>query len=74
MFIVTCGTRPNVASWNRLEDALIAAFRHRYEAMPLCNQRGKRLKLDKFERLFSRSRLLSIIDSFKKRHKAPKMF
>lgn len=39
--IITCGSRPNVKTWVKLERALLFVFRRTYGDIPKCNTVGK---------------------------------
>ena len=61
--IMTCAPRPNVKTWEKLEDALLLTFRHKYGRVPMCNTRGKnKHETDEF-RYFHRDRLEKFLDS-----------
>jgi hypothetical protein len=52
--IVTCAPRKHVASWKKLERALLQAFKHEYGAVPVFNSQGKGMReTDEYE-YFSR--------------------
>ena len=42
--IVTCAPRPNVKTWEKLERALLLAFRRKYGDVPKCNKSGKNIQ------------------------------
>jgi hypothetical protein len=42
VFVVYCGSRRGVSTWEWLEDALLAEFRAEYEQLPMCNSQGQK--------------------------------
>lgn len=65
VFLVSCTSCPGLATWERLEDALLAAFRSEYEQLPLCNDQGKKLKFTKkLARIFKRSAVDKVVSQF----------
>jgi hypothetical protein len=65
VFVVSCTSCPGVASWRRLEDALLAAFRAEYEELPMCNGQGKKLKWKKdLDRMFKRRAIDKVLKHF----------
>lgn len=61
--IVTCRPRQGFKSWLKLERALILAFREQFGEPPMCNVRGRAMRIgDEFDR-FSYERLSQIIDT-----------
>jgi hypothetical protein len=64
-FIVSCGARPGLRSWEYLEQALLAEFRAYYHELPRCNKQGKKLRWnDKLDRCFKRRTIESILKQF----------
>jgi hypothetical protein len=61
--IVTCGARPSVKTWVKLERALLFAFRQKYGAIPKCNAMGKRIRETDEFRYFAERRVRSILES-----------
>lgn len=60
--IVTCRARQNVKTWNKLERALLLAFREMFGEVPRLNTHGKNIKeVNEFE-LFAKSRIKTIIE------------
>jgi hypothetical protein len=60
--VITCGTRRRVQTWRKLETALLLLFQQHYGALPLCNERGKRIReTDEVFRYFRRERLLKVL-------------
>jgi hypothetical protein len=61
--IVTCRPRKNVKTWEKLEDAFLLVFRHKYGRLPFCNEKGKNMREDDEFYYFSRDRLEKVLDS-----------
>ena len=60
--VVTCPPRPNVATWLKLERALLVAFKERFGEIPKCNSHGKRMKERDVFRYFRWKAVLRVID------------
>jgi len=63
--IVTCSPRQNVATWRKLERALLLGFRERFGQVPRCNSHGKKMRVTDEFGYFAKKRILSIIDELK---------
>ena len=59
--VITCGRRQNVQTWRKLETALLLVFQQRYGALPLCNEKGKRIRGTDAFKYFRRERLDQLI-------------
>jgi hypothetical protein len=60
--IVTCNPRQNVETWKKLERGLLLCFRERFDEVPKCNSKGKRMRpRDEFD-LFAKKRLMNVIN------------
>jgi hypothetical protein len=55
--VITCATRQKVQTWRKLESALLLVFQQRYGALPLCNEKGKRIREADAFKYFRRERL-----------------
>jgi hypothetical protein len=65
VYMVSCKARPGLKVWEQLEDALLAEFRSCYFELPLCNDRGKKLRWTrKLGKLFKRERINKILMTF----------
>jgi len=65
VFVVSCSSRPGLQTWERLEDALIAAFRIEYEQLPKCNSQGKKKKWnDELDRMFRLKAVNKVLRQF----------
>jgi hypothetical protein len=60
--IVTCGCRRHVATWKKLERALLIRFRKKFGKVPECNLQGKGMKETDEFRYFRRARIDNVID------------
>ena len=60
--IVTCSTQQSVKTWEKLERALILAFRQRYGGIPMCNKIGKSSKWRDELKYFKLERLNGILE------------
>lgn len=60
--VITCIPRKNVATWVKLERALIFLFRQRFGALPKCNTKGKNMKLKDEFSYFNKTRLERLIE------------
>lgn len=59
--IITCKSRSGVATWHKLERALLLTFREMYGDIPKCNSQGHKTKpKDEFD-YFRRDRLRRIL-------------
>ena len=63
-YVVSCTSRRRLASWKKLERALLLTFRSDYGDVPCLNTQGKNIRSHGEERFFSGNRLRSIIQSF----------
>ena len=61
--IVICAPRRKVKTWEKLERALLLAFRHKYGKLPVCNTVGKNIKETDEFRYFNRGRLEKILET-----------
>jgi len=59
--ILTCAARPRVKTWEKLERAMLLAFRRQYGDLPKCNTQGKRMKDDKPDPYFRQSRIEKLV-------------
>ena len=65
VFVVSCSSRSGLQTWEWLEDALIAEFRAEYEQLPMCNDRGKKLKWTKeLDKMFKRKAVGQVLTRF----------
>lgn len=60
--IVTCPPRPNVATWLKLERALLVCFKERFGEIPTCNSHGKRMRERDVFRYFKKRAAAKVID------------
>ncbi len=60
--VVTCGKLQNVATWKKLERALLIKFRERFGAVPKGNVQGKKMKWDDEKDYFSQKRLDAVLE------------
>ena len=60
--IVTCAPRPNVKTWEKLERALLLAFRQKYGQVPKCNKTGKNTRFRDERRYFRLDRLERLLE------------
>ena len=60
--IVTCRPRQRVATWKKLERALLLSFRDRFGEVPKCNSQGAKMKRTDELNYFARARLANVID------------
>ena len=60
--IVTCAPRPNVKTWEKLERAMLLAFRHKYGAVPKCNKVGKNTRFRDERNYFRIDRLEDVLE------------
>jgi hypothetical protein len=60
--IVTCRPRQRVATWKKLERALLLSFRDRFGEVPSCNSQGAKMKHTDELNYFARARLANVID------------
>jgi len=60
--IATCKPRQNVATWKKLERALLLSFRERFGEVPKCNSHGKRIKVTDEFRYFGSKGVANVID------------
>ncbi len=60
--IATCKPRQNVATWKKLERALLLTFRERFGEVPKCNSHGKRMKVTDEFRYFGTKGVANVID------------
>ena len=59
--IVTCRPRQRVKTWHKLERALLLEFRATYGDVPLCNQKGTRMRETDEFRYFTRKAVRNVI-------------
>jgi hypothetical protein len=62
--VVTCASRQSVASWRKLERAMLIRFKETFVAVPRANTVGKHMHWDDEKRLFSTDRLDQVIQFF----------
>lgn len=62
--IVTCRPRKRVATWRKLERALLLNFREKFGEVPKCNNHGKKMKWTDEKEYFSEARLRSVVTQF----------
>jgi hypothetical protein len=60
--IVTCRPRQRVATWKKLERALLLRFRDRFGEVPKCNSQGGKMKPTDELNYFAPARLTNVID------------
>jgi hypothetical protein len=60
--IVTCPPRQKIATWTKMERALLITFRERFGDVPHCNSHGKKMRPRDVFQFFQKRRLLTIID------------
>lgn len=59
--VVTCGKLQNVATWKKLERALLIKFREIYGTVPTGNVHGKRMRWSDEKDYFSQQRLDAVL-------------
>lgn len=62
--IVTCGKVPGVATWRKLERALLIRFKEKYGGIPEANKSGALMKWKDELRYFSQEKIDSVIEKF----------
>ncbi len=60
--VVTCAKLQSVATWKKLERALLIKFREKYGAVPRGNFQGKKMKWDDEKDYFSHKRLDAVLE------------
>ena len=60
--VIACRPRQKVKTWLLLERALLLAFRESFGEVPRCNSHGKKIKEVREFEVFSRHRLLTVIE------------
>lgn len=61
--IISCNGRQRVSKiWHKLERAALIAFREQYGQVPYCNSHGKGIAEDGEFLLFSKTRILNILE------------
>ncbi len=61
-YVITCARRRNVASWRKLEKALLIKFRETFGSVPRANTVGKGMRWDDEKEYFSDDRLDEVIE------------
>lgn len=65
--IVTCRRRRNVQTWRQLERAMLLHFRDAFDAVPICNVHGGKIRERGEFSLFSRTRVANIVQDLSAR-------
>ena len=60
--VVTCGKLQSVATWKKLERALLIKFREKYGAVPRGNIQGKKIRWDDEKYYFNQKRLDAVLE------------
>jgi hypothetical protein len=63
-YIVTCTPRRNVATWRKLESALLDVFKHEYGQVPIGNTAGKNKSRHDEREYFRESRLKALLSRY----------
>lgn len=64
--VVSCTPLRNVKTWQKLERALLLAFKHTYGSVPLGNTAGKNVRWRDELDYFSEKRLVAVLRSFER--------
>ncbi|MGH9028832.1 MAG: hypothetical protein ACRDV4_04375 [Acidimicrobiales bacterium] len=60
--VVTCNSLPRIATWHKLERALVLTFRDVYGQPPLCNRHGAGFQEEDEFSYFARERVLNVLE------------
>jgi hypothetical protein len=60
--IVTCRAKPGVKSWHKLERAMLLLFKERFGDVPICNEKGKAMKVGDEFSYFAKARIRRVLD------------
>lgn len=60
--VVTCRAKQGVKTWHKLERAMLLAFKERFGDVPICNDKGKAMKVRDEFAYFAKARIRRVID------------
>jgi len=66
VFVVSCNPRAGLATWKRLEDALLVQFYSTYHEFPMCNDRGKKKWDKELDALFKQKAIDKVLQRFER--------